>query len=504
MRLQDRRYRVVGNGAVVSGYRPLPELGLGRGQQPRLGQQVDGGGAQHLARVDGGLVSQGRLVAGDHLPAVAGDVVGPYRQVDLGGGALVAHVAHIGRAGVEGRALIQGHEEVVEMAGLQGLDLLGKGRVVVSAHAAGHIAAGVGGGQLLHEFMLLGGAFRDAQLGEVVVEQLLQRVVADGVGQAVHEAALDGGVGHQGRTLGDFVHPLVEGHAVLDEVGADHVEDTGLVLDHVGAGAAGVQDGIVDAGIAGHVLPQELDAHVHQLHGVQGAAPPLRGGGRLGGQAVERVEHLDAGVGGAGGHLVAVAGVPRQCRVQAVPQALPGHVCLGGHALLAGAAVEDHRAGAAGLLQVVLHADGGGHSAGAQQVMAAAVAAAALDQLVILRAAGSLAQAGQGVILRQKADDRLAAAVGGGKGGGDAADALLHLEALLLQHLHEEGGGLDLLHGQLCVVPDGVSDLGDEIFFCVDGGQSRLFLFVHIRISCVKCGDPRPAAGRGSPEKGRK
>ena len=381
------------------------------------------------------------------------------------------------------------------MAGLQGLDLLSEGGVAVGAHTAGHIAAVVGGGQLLHELVLLGGAFRHAQLGEVVVEQLLQRVVADGVGQAVHEAALDGGVGHQGRALGDLIHPLVEGHAVLDEVGADHVEDAGLVLDHVGAGAAGIQDGVVDAGVMGHMLPQELDAHVHQLHGIQSAASPLRGGGRLGGQAVERVEHLDAGVGGAGGHLVAVAGVPGQRRVQTVPQALAGHVRLGGHALLAGAAVEDHRTGAAGLLQIVLHADGGGHCAGTQQVMAAAMAAAALDQLVILRAARRLGQSGQGIILRQEADDRLAAAVGGGKGGGDIADALLHLEALRLQHLHKEGGGLDLLHGQLRVIPNGIRHLGDQVLLFINGGQSRLFCFVHRKYLTVPFSE-NPAAVR--------
>ena len=33
------------------------------------------------------------------------------------------------------------------------------------------------------------------------------------------------------------------------------------MLHHVGAGAAGVQDGVVYPGVPGHVLPQELHAY---------------------------------------------------------------------------------------------------------------------------------------------------------------------------------------------------------------------------------------------------
>ena len=239
--------------------------------------------------------------------------------MDLRRGALVADIAHVGGAGVEGGALIQRHQEVVEVAGLHGLHLFGEGGIVLRAHTAGNVTPLVGGGQCLHEGVLLRRAGRYAQLGEVVVQHLLQRVVAHGVGQAVHEAAFDGGVRHQRRTLRDLIHPPVQGHAVLDEVGADHVQNAGLMLHHIGTGAACVQNGVVYPCVAGHVLPQELYAHVHQLHRVQRAASPLRRGGRLGRQPVEGVDHLDAGVGGAGGHLAAVAGVPRQRRVQPVP-----------------------------------------------------------------------------------------------------------------------------------------------------------------------------------------
>ena len=273
------------------------------------------------------------------------------------------------------------------------------------------------------------------------------------------------------------------------------------MLHHVGAYAACVQNGVMYPCVAGHVLPQELHAHIHQLHCVQRAASPLRRGGCLGRQPVERVDHLDAGVGGAGGHLAAVAGVPRQRRVQPVPQTLPRHIGLGRHALLTGAAVQDDGAAFAGLGQIVLQADGGSHGSRAQQIVAAAVAAAALYQLVVHGAARLLRKAGQRIVLRQQTDDRFAAAEGGGEGGGDAAYTLLHLKALVLQHLDEQGGGFHLLHGQLGVVPDGVRHLRHQFFLLVNGGQRRLLFCVHNRSPVLKCDAPRPAKGRGAPKR---
>ena len=157
----------------------------------------------------------------------------------------------------------------------------------------------------------------------------------------------------------------------------------------------------------------------------------------------------------------------------------PGHIGLGRHTLLAGAAVQDDGAAFSGLGQIVLQADGGGHGPRAQQIVATAVAAAALHQLVVRGAARRLRKAGQRIVLRQQANDRPTAAEGGGEGGGDAAYAVLHLKALSLQHLDEQGGGLYLLHGQLGIVPDGVRHLCHQFFLLVNGGQRRLFCIVH-------------------------
>ena len=122
--VQRRRYGVGRDGAGVASGSALPELRLGLLQQLRLLNEVNGRGAQHLACMDGGPMGQRRLVAGNHLPAVAGHVVGPHRHVDLGRGALVADVAHVGGAGVEGGTLVQRHQKVVEVAGPQSLHLL--------------------------------------------------------------------------------------------------------------------------------------------------------------------------------------------------------------------------------------------------------------------------------------------------------------------------------------------------------------------------------------------
>ena len=94
-------------------------------------------------------------------------------------------------------------------------------------------------------------------------------------------------------------------------------------------------------------------------------------------------------------------------------------------------------------------------------------------------AARRLRKAGQRIVLRQQANDRPTAAEGGGEGGGDAAYAVLHLKALSLQHLDEQGGGLYLLHGQLGIVPDGVRHLCHQFLLLVNGGQRRLFCIVH-------------------------
>ena len=192
---------ISGDGAHIPGRSAAEELCLCLLQQRRLGKKVDDRGAEHLARVDGGLVADGRTVAGDVLPAVAGTAVGPGRHFDLGGGALPAHVAYIGGAGTEHVSLIQGQQEAVHgvsrfTAQLRGA--LGVVAVVLAADAGYGVAAGIGGGQSVGKGQLLLGVIGHAQGLEVFMEHPLQGVVGDGVRQSVDKQLFVGGLRHKG------------------------------------------------------------------------------------------------------------------------------------------------------------------------------------------------------------------------------------------------------------------------------------------------------------------
>ena len=250
-----------------------------------------------------------------------------------------------------------------------------------------------------------------------------------------------------------------------------------MALDHVGGGAAHVAVSVVDAGGIDHVLPQVVAAHVHQLHGVQGAAAQVGLSAGMGGDAVKGEVGTHNGHTAPGTDLVDGFRVPGVGEVHVVEISGPGDELLGTGPLLGRTAEEDHSAVLLFLHQIVLQGHGGGIAPRTQQVVAAAVTGTALLDGLLDRAACLLAQAGQGVVLRQKAHHRLAAAggKGGGKGGGNIRDALLNGEALLFQSGDEGGGGLGFLVGKLGVAPDllgqgygGVRLGGDQVFNGLD------------------------------------
>ena len=360
-------------------------------------------------------------------------------------GALPADVSHIGGTGRKRLALIQRQQYIVHRPGrLHRFDGCGVAGIL-PAHP-GQIPFGlVGGGQGCGKGLFLPGIDGNAYLAEIPVQQRLQRVVGDRLRQAVDKFAPAARFGHQGRTFGNLIHTGLQLQRLFDPVGAHHIQHRGPGLHYIGAAAAGVGHGIVDAGLRLHVLPQELHAEIHQRNGVQRAAAFFGVAGGVGRHPVEGILHLNTGVAGAGGHLVAVIRVPGQRRIQAVPQLFPRHKGLGRAALLAGAAVQHHRTGAPGLLQIMLDAQRGGQRPRPQQMMSAAVAGTAGGQFPTDRAAALLRQSGEGVVFRQNADDRPSRPKGGGKGGGDPADPLLNGKALLPQHPDIQRRRLDLL-----------------------------------------------------------
>ena len=217
------------------------------------------------------------------------------------------------------------------------------------------------------------------------------------------------------------------------------------------------------------MLPQELNAYVHQLRAVQGgtALPGVASG--MGSGARKFIDHLQAGGIGAGGDLIGKARVPGEGGIQVLEQAVSGHKGLTGAALFSGAAIEDDRTVELSGGDLLFDGNGGTEAGRTQQIVAAALAAAALAEGLLFGHTGGLGQAGQGVIFRQNADFRAAGAVGSGKGRRNTAEVLFHLEALLLQQGHIGGSGLDFQHGQLGILPDLVTEGENFLFFRFNG-----------------------------------
>ena len=210
------------------------------------------------------------------------------------------------------------------------------------------------------------------------------------------------------------------------------------------------------------MLPEELDAHIHQLRGIQSAAAQMGITGGVGGDALEGIEVLKTGGVGAGGDLVGVAGVPGDGGVQIPELAVPGHEGLTGAALLAGTAVEDHGAGELAVLDQLFHGNRRRQRACAQKIVAAAVAVAAGDQGVLFHFAGLLGQGGEGIVLGQNADPGGAGAIGGHKGRGDIGSLLPDFEAFFPEEIQIAFHGLVLIQAQLRKFPDPVGN-GNEV-----------------------------------------
>ena len=120
----------------------------------------------------------------------------------------------------------------------------------------------------------------------------------------------DLGIRHEGGAPGNVVHPLQQRLGLADSFRPNHVDQPGVGLHHVGRHPAGIHNGIVNGALGLHMLPEKLNAYVHQLGGVQGGTTVVGIPGGVGSGALEAVDHLEAGGVGACGHLIGVTGVP--------------------------------------------------------------------------------------------------------------------------------------------------------------------------------------------------
>ena len=209
------------------------------------------------------------------------------------------------------------------------------------------------------------------------------------------------------------------------------------------------------------MLPQELNADVHQFHRIQGGTPHMGIVGCMGGNAGEGIFHLHTGSAGTDLDFIGVTGMPGQSSVQIPEHTVPCHKGLACAALLAGAAIKNDRPVEQPRLDGLFHCQRRTEGCRTQQVVTAALTVATGIQALPLCAAGALIQTGQGIKLTQNADSGLSRTKGAGKGGGNAAQLSLHLEALLLQQVAVVGGGLVFFHGQLRKIPDGIAERGD-------------------------------------------
>ena len=242
---------------------------------------------------------------------------------------------------------------------------------------------------------------------------------------------LEAGLGHHGGPLGDLHYPFLDGLQELLLRGPDVVVAACVVGDHVGLAAAGLYD-VVDAGLGDYVLPEEVDADVHELHGVQGASSRLGVAGGVAAPAVEvepaAAYDVAAGQGGdvEGSRVVAQGGV------HVVEEVVVHHYPFAAEVLLGGCPVEPEGPG----YPVFLHGRGGGEGgsqgSGAVDVVSASVAHAALHQ-GLLPGQPLVAQVGEGVVLAHDRDYGSALSFLGDDGGGHPRHAVLYGEPVFPQ-----------------------------------------------------------------------
>ena len=185
------------------------------------------------------------------------------------------------------------------------------------------------------------------------------------------------GLGHQCRALRDLVHALHQFVHAGQVAGADRIAHAGMGLHHVGGDAAGVEQGVMDAGVARHVLAHVVDADIHQFDGVERAAAEMRRGGGMRGAAGE--DEIGAGVGERRRHhdFPEAGGMPGDGDVGILEGAGAHHEGFGRAAFFRGAAVIAHAPRHLVGGEPVLHGGGGEQRGRAEQIVAAAMAMAA-------------------------------------------------------------------------------------------------------------------------------
>ncbi|SPX66712.1 Uncharacterised protein [Leclercia adecarboxylata] len=123
----------------------------------------------------------------------------------------------------------------------------------------------------------------------------LQGAVRQVAGTGFFKAMFDGGFRHQRCALGNLFDALVDLPGIGHFRGADQIQHFCLSLHDVRRDAAGIGDGVVNAGFFNNMFIQEVGAGGHQGNRVQRAASQMRGVGGMGCGAVKTPRRLDIG-----------------------------------------------------------------------------------------------------------------------------------------------------------------------------------------------------------------
>ena len=136
------------------------------------------------------------------------------------------------------------------------------------------------------ELKLLIGVLRRPYLPHILDDHLAQHLVRQQVIGASEDFSLHLRLRHQRRALGDLQDPLVDGLHLIPLRRPDVIPAPRIVWNDVWLGSPELDD-VVYPRLIDYMLPEIVDAYVHQLHRIEGAPPHLRRAGRMARLTVE-------------------------------------------------------------------------------------------------------------------------------------------------------------------------------------------------------------------------
>ena len=305
------------------------------------------------------------------------------------------------------------------------------------------------------------------------MQQTFQRLVGYTVGAGFVKDDFTFGAAHHRRPACDLANALVDFAHLVKLRRPDQVQHLCLRLNHVGRSASGVGDRIVDPRLRNDMLPQIIDADIHQFHRIQRTAAQMRRSGGMSAAAVETKIHLKIGQRANRHDAVVPERVPGESDIQRIEDAGPRHESFARTAFLAGTTVIANRPCQAGFGNKPLHSHRRRQCPCPQQVMTATMTVSIRRNRFLAGKRRFLAQPRQRVIFTKKTDNRTAAAKTGDKSGRQPRHRLLHLKSFASQRINQQLTRAELLKPHLGKLPYFIAErdkigllIVDELIHC--------------------------------------